>query len=167
MTACQASDLQPTAVHIGEDAVTEHSARVEQLLADYRDSREQLATVHSDLSAVRASASAADGLVTATSGPRGMLTGLVIADEAYRRYRPAELAEEIVRASAAAGVRALAAAAEVLAPALADGTDPQALLLGTGDLTAEKFSPSAADTGEDDSFENQSWVGETRWPSTR
>lgn len=148
--------------------MTEHSARVEQLLADYRGSREQLATVHSELSAVRASATAADGLVTATSGPRGTLTGLVIADGAYRRYRPSELAEEIVRASAAAGVRSLAAAAEVLAPALADGTDPQSLLLGTVDLTAEEFSDTAAASAvEDDSFENQSWVGEARWPSAR
>jgi DNA-binding protein YbaB len=147
--------------------VTEHSARVEQLLADYRGSRDQLATTHSDLSAVSASASAAGGLVTATTGPRGTLTGLVIAEDAYRRYRPSELAEEIVRASAAATVRSLAAAAEVLAPALADGTDPQALLLGTGDLTAEEFSHSGAATGEDDSFENQSWVGEARWPSAR
>ncbi|WP_116051155.1 YbaB/EbfC family nucleoid-associated protein [Amycolatopsis palatopharyngis] len=146
--------------------MTEHSARVEQLLAEYRDSREQLATVHRELSAVRASARAADGLVTATTGPRGTLTGLVIDEEAYRRYRPRELAEQIVRATAAAAERSLAAAAEVLAPALGEGTDPQALLLGTGDLAAEELAGGAA-SGEDDSFENQSWVGEARWPSAR
>ncbi|WP_091674026.1 YbaB/EbfC family nucleoid-associated protein [Amycolatopsis marina] len=145
--------------------MTEHSARVQQLLADYRDSREQLATAHRELSAVRASATAAGGLVTATTGPKGTLTGLVIADEAYQRYRPAELAEQIVRATAEATVRSLAAAAEVLAPALGEGADPQALLLGTGDLGADELS--AAAPREDDSFENQSWVGETRWPSAR
>lgn len=150
--------------------MTEHRAQVDELLADYRRSRDQLATVHRDLASVTASAADSDGLITATVGPRGTLTGLVIADGAYRRYRPAELAEQIVRVIGGATVRAFAQAAEVLAPALPSGTDPQALLLGTGDLDAAEIAPAPGDgvTGlpariapvEEDSYEDQNWLQE-------
>jgi YbaB/EbfC DNA-binding family protein len=140
-----------------EGAVTEHRAQVDELLADYRRSREHLASVHRELASVTASASDPDGLLTATVGPRGTLSGLVISDGAYRRYRPAELAEQIVRATGAATVRALAAAGEVLAPALPSGTDPQALLLGIGDLEPAEIAPPKPAVDED-SFEDRNWV---------
>lgn len=143
--------------------MTEHRAQVEELLADYRRSRDQLASAQRELASVTASASDRDKLITATVGPRGTLTGLVIDDAAYRRYRPAELAEQIVRVTGAATVRALTAAGEVLAPALPSGTDPQALLLGTGDLDAAEIAPPPSRPRpkppvEEDSFEDQSWV---------
>lgn len=137
--------------------MSEHRAQVEELLADYRRSREQLASVHQELSSVTASASDPARLVTATVGPRGTLTALTISDEAYRRYRPAELAEQIVRATAAATVQALAAAGEILVPALPAGTDPQALLLGTADLgPADVSQPGHA--RDEDSYEDQNWI---------
>ncbi len=125
--------------------MTEHQARVEQALADYRRSRERLVAAQRELAAVRASASSADGSVTATVGVRSALTGLTIDDRAYERYRPAELAAEIVRLTARATAEAFASAGEVLAPALESGTDPQALLLGTGDLTPEELAPAEPD----------------------
>ncbi|HJQ45760.1 MAG TPA: YbaB/EbfC family nucleoid-associated protein [Amycolatopsis sp.] len=141
--------------------MTEHRAQVEELLAGYRRSRDQLAAVHRELSSVTASASDADGLITATVGPRGTLTNLVIADSAYRRYRPAELAEQIVRVTGAATVRALARAGEVLAPALPSETDPQALLLGTADLEAREIAPPQRKPQVDeDSYEDQNWIRE-------
>jgi hypothetical protein len=139
--------------------VTEHRAQVDELLADYRRSRDQLAAVHRELASVTASAGDPENLVTATVGPRGTLTNLVIADAAYRRYRPAELAEQIVRATATATVRALAHAGEVLTPALPSGTDPQALLLGTGDLDAAEIAPQQPPV-EEESYEDQSWIQE-------
>ncbi|KAA9158921.1 YbaB/EbfC family nucleoid-associated protein [Amycolatopsis acidicola] len=135
----------------------EHRAQVDELLADYRRSREHLASVQRELAAIKVSASDQDGLITVTVGPRGTLAGLVISPAAYRRYQPAELSEQIMRATGEATVRALKAASEVLAPALPAGTDPQALLLGTGDLDAEEIAPRRQPV-EDDSFENQSWV---------
>ncbi|HVV13185.1 YbaB/EbfC family nucleoid-associated protein [Amycolatopsis sp.] len=135
----------------------EHRAQVDELLADYRRSREHLASVQRELAAIKASASDAEGLVTVTVGPRGTLIGLVIAPGAYRRYQPAELSEQIVRATGEATARALTAAGQVLAPALPAGTDPQALLLGTGDLEPTEIAPRQRPV-EDDSFENQSWV---------
>src|SRR5690606_24121218 len=117
-TAC----VQPGATAVNSDlrrrgeVVTEHRAQVEELLADYRRSREQLAVVHRQLASVSASASSADGLVTATVGARGVLTDLVIDNAAYERYRPAELAAHIVRAAREAAVEAFNGAEEVLVP---------------------------------------------------
>jgi YbaB/EbfC DNA-binding family protein len=140
--------------------VTEHRAQVDELLADYRRSRDQLAAVHRELASVTASAGDTDGLVTATVGPRGTLTNLVIADGAYHRYSPAELGQQIVCATATATVRALAQAGEVLAPALPSGTDPQALLIGTGDLDATEIVPPKPPADED-SYEDQNWIQES------
>jgi hypothetical protein len=137
--------------------VSEHRAQVEELLADYRRSRDQLASVQRELTSVTASASDPDRLITATVGPRGTLTKLAISDEAYRRYRPAELADQVVRVTAAATVRALTAAGEIMAPALPSGTDPQALLLGTADLGASDVS-GPRHALDEDSYEDQNWV---------
>ncbi|WP_026360311.1 YbaB/EbfC family nucleoid-associated protein [Amycolatopsis nigrescens] len=149
--------------------MTEHRAQVAELLADYQRSRAQLASVQRELAAITASAENADRTVTATAGPRGTLTGLVIAEDAYRRYTPAELAAQIVRTAGAAAVKALTGAGEVLAPVLPGGTDPQALLLGTGDLSADEIAPPPPkpDPDDDVSFEEQSWVEEQEWPKPR
>lgn len=151
--------------------MTDHRARVDELLAEYRRSREQLAAAHQRLAQITASASSADGSVTATVGARGTLTGLDITDEAYRRYQPSELAEQILRATAAATTAALTDASEVLAPALPADADPQAVLLGTGDLRPDEVRPApevrvAAGAEEDEDFESQSWLT-TGWSESR
>ncbi|NIH82478.1 YbaB/EbfC family nucleoid-associated protein [Amycolatopsis viridis] len=139
--------------------MTEHRAQVEELLADYRRSREDLAAAQRALAAVTASATDADGLITATVGPRGTLTSLTVAEGAYWRYRPNELAQQIVRITAEATVRALARAGEVLAPVLPAGTDPQALLLGTGDLDATEIAPAKPrPVPDDESLEDHRWM---------
>ncbi|MEU3275221.1 YbaB/EbfC family nucleoid-associated protein [Saccharomonospora sp. NPDC006951] len=146
--------------------MTDHRAQVDALLADYHRSREQLASVQRELAAFSESASSADGMVTATVGARGTLTGLVIADEAYERYRPAELAAHIVEAATVAGGKAVAGAGDLLAPALPEGTDARALLLGAAGLEGrEPGEPGLAD--DDESFEDQSWLEEADWPRTR
>ncbi|MFC4004192.1 YbaB/EbfC family nucleoid-associated protein [Prauserella oleivorans] len=145
--------------------MTDHRAQVEQLLADYRRSRDQLAEVQRQLASITASASSDDGLITAMVGARGVLTGLEIADEAYERYRPAELAAQIVKLTGTATVKAFTGAGEVLAPALPSGTDPQALLLGTADLGAAELAPE--DVGDDDSFEDQNWLDDADWQRSR
>ncbi|WP_199433997.1 YbaB/EbfC family nucleoid-associated protein [Qaidamihabitans albus] len=147
--------------------MSEHRAQVDELLADYHRSREQLACVHRELASISESATSDDGLVTATVGARGTLTGLVIAEETYERYRPAELAAQIVRVTGAATVRALAGAGEVLAPALPAGTDPQALLLGTADLGAAELTAEQVPEDDDESFEDQRWLDEAEWPRSR
>lgn len=145
-----------------------HRARVDDLLADYRASREQLADVHRKLAQISESAGSADGSVKVTVGPRGTLTHLALSEAVYRNYQPAELAEEIVRLTAVATVRALADAGEVLAPALPVDTDPQALLLGTADLAPEEIASAAEaqEADDDDDFESADWL-RSDWSGSR
>ena len=139
----------------------DHRAQVDDLLADYRRSRDQLASVHQRLVSISESATSPDGLVTATVGPDGTLTELTIADAAYRQHRPADLAKVIVSTTAAAADRAAKLAGEVVAPVLPAGTDPAALLRGTADLTPAELvppAPVAASASVEEDFEERSWL---------
>lgn len=135
----------------------DHRAQVEDLLAGYRRSREQLATVHQRLASISESATSPDGLVSATVGPNGVLTELRIADAAYRLYRPADLAKVIVATTSAAAERAAKFAGEVVAPVLPAETDPAALLRGTADLRPAELVPPAP-VAEESYEERSSWM---------
>jgi DNA-binding protein YbaB len=135
---------------------TDHQAQVEELLADYRRSREQLVSVQRALAAVNASATSQDGLVTATVGAGGTLIGLTIADGAYQQLSPIALARLIVTTTSAAAALAGRSASEVVAPVLPSGTDPEALLRGTADLSAAELAPPVSTAEE--SFEHRTWM---------
>lgn len=141
---------------------TDHRGQVEELLADYRRSRDQLASVQRDLAAVTATATSPDGLVTATVGAQGTLTELVLRDDAYRRHRPAQLAELIVRTTEAAAAKAAERTYKTLAPVLPSDTDPAALVRGTADLRPDEIEPpkpKAAPRPADEDFEQvDSWM---------
>ncbi|MGH3877352.1 MAG: YbaB/EbfC family nucleoid-associated protein [Actinophytocola sp.] len=134
----------------------DHRAQVEELLAGYRRSREQLGAVHRKLATLQASATSEDGLVTVTVGAQGRLTELVIVDSAYRKLRPHELAATIVALTATAASKASRAASEAMAPVLPPDTDPDALLRGTADLTPAELKPEPPDAEE--TFEDLSWM---------
>jgi DNA-binding protein YbaB len=140
--------------------VADHRAQVEDLIAGYRRGREQLGTVQRRLATVRETVTSDDGHVAVTVSATGALAGLVITEAAYRELRPAELAEVIVATAAAAADRVTRAACEVLAPVLPAGTDPDALLRGTADLSAEELAPERnAEAAEpDETFENETWM---------
>jgi DNA-binding protein YbaB len=135
---------------------TDHQAQVEELLADYRRSRDQLVSVQRALAAVAESATSQDGLVTATVGAGGTLIGLTIADGAYQQLSPTALARLIVTTTSAAAALASRTASEVIAPVLPPGTDPEALLRGTADLTSAELAPPAP--ASEESFENHTWM---------
>lgn len=126
---------------------TNHRDEVAQLLADYRRSREQLASVHSTLLSISESASSPDGLITASVDSAGTLTGLRIAEDAYQRYRPADLADAVVRTTRSAAVKAAERAKQALAPVLPAGADPDAVLTGRGDLSPEEIDAPTPPTG--------------------
>lgn len=137
--------------------MTDHSAQVETLLADYRRSREQLNAVRHQLASVRETASSPDGLVTVSAGPHGGLLDLFIAEAAYQRYRPAELSALIVRTTAVAADKAADAAGRVLQPVLPDGAEPSAF------LPQRPVQQPGAATGYDDldeDLEQRSWLDE-------
>ncbi|MFJ6675327.1 YbaB/EbfC family nucleoid-associated protein [Actinosynnema sp. NPDC091369] len=151
---------------------TDHRAQVDELLADYRRSRDQLASVQRDLARVSGSATSPDGAVTAVVDARGALTDLELADGAYR-LRPAQLAELIVRTAREAVARAAEDAYRALSPVLPAGTDPEALLRGTADLRPEELRPEelrAEEAGparparrraavdDDEDFEQRDWL---------
>ncbi|MGW0519000.1 MULTISPECIES: YbaB/EbfC family nucleoid-associated protein [unclassified Crossiella] len=135
---------------------TDHKAQVAELIADYRRSRDQLGTVQRAFREVRESASSEDGVVTVTVGPRGTLLDLRITEQAYQRYRAAELAALVLEVTAAAAELAAASAQRALAPLLPADADPQAVLDGSGDLTTGELNLRARQADED--FEQQNWL---------
>lgn len=137
----------------------DHRAQVEELLAEYRRSRENLGAVQRKLTAITESASSEDGLVTATVGANGQLVKLVIVETAYRKLRAHELAQCVVELTARAAAAAARAAGEALAPVLPRDADPVALLRGTADLTpAELAPPEENEDRTEDTFEDLSWM---------
>lgn len=140
--------------------MTDHRAEVERLLAEYRRSREQLAAVHRALAAISVEQSSPDGLVTATVAAQGALTGLRLDADAYRRYRPAELAELVVELATAAAAVAAERAATVLEPVLPAGADPAAVLAGTADLRPEEITPPVPPVppDADEPLDQRTWL---------
>ncbi|MGM1060299.1 YbaB/EbfC family nucleoid-associated protein [Saccharothrix sp. Mg75] len=140
--------------------MTDHRAQVDELLADYRRSRDQLASVQRDLAAVSGVATSPDGSVTAVVGAQGALTDLELTDDAYR-MRPAQLARLVLRTVQEAGVRAAERTYQALSPVLPAGTDPAALVRGTADLRPEKIrppEPARRPVVDDEDFEQRDWL---------
>lgn len=138
--------------------VADHRAQVEDLLAGYRRSREQLGAVQRSLATVRETVTSDDGQVAVTVSASGTLVELSINDDAYRVLRPADLAALIVRTTAEATARVTRQASDVLAPVLPADTDPAALLRGSADLSAAEMTPVPAPETPDDTFEDKSWM---------
>ncbi|GGM84216.1 hypothetical protein GCM10011609_20410 [Lentzea pudingi] len=118
----------------------DHRAQVEEMLADYRRSREQLAAVQRELAAVSGQAASPDGTVSATVGAGGALVGLELSELAYRRHRPEQLAELIVRTVAAAAAGAAEDTYQTLSAVLPVATDPASLVAGTADLRPDEYA---------------------------
>ena len=138
--------------------VADHRAQVEDLIAGYRRSREQLGAVQRQLTTVRETVTSEDGLIAVTVSASGALAGLVIAESAYRVLRPADLAALIVRTTAEATARVARAAGEVLAPVLPTDSDPDALLRGTADLSPAELTPPVPAAEPDENFEDKTWM---------
>ncbi|RKT57526.1 YbaB/EbfC family nucleoid-associated protein [Saccharothrix australiensis] len=145
--------------------MTDHRARVDELLADYRRSRDRLASVQRELAVISASATSPDGAVTATVGARGTLTDLELTEAAYR-LRPDRLAQLIVRTAQDAAARAAERTYQALGSVLPAGTDPEALVRGTADLRPEEVAPPVARprvVEDDEDFDQRDWLnGGTR-----
>lgn len=145
----------------------DHQTRVEELLADYRRSREILATMHHELAEISESARSRDHAVTVTVGPQGVLRDVVITDDAYQRYRPAELAATIVDLVSRAARDATERAGDVLATALPTDVDPEAVLRGRADLGIERPASgpaaSSGDNGAAEEFEEEGPLVEGSW----
>ncbi|HUQ55958.1 YbaB/EbfC family nucleoid-associated protein [Lentzea sp.] len=143
----------------------DHRAQVEELLADYRRSREQLVSVQRELAAVSGRASSPDGTVTAVVGGGGKLVALELSELAYRRHRPEQLAELIVRTVEAAGALAAEDTYRTLSAVLPAATDPAAVVAGTADLKPDEYEPQPAQQparrrvdDDEDNEQRESWL---------
>ncbi|MFS8096534.1 YbaB/EbfC family nucleoid-associated protein [Lentzea alba] len=148
----------------------DHRAQVEELLADYRRSREQLASVQRELAAVVGRASSPDGTVTAVVGAGGKLASLELSELAYRRHRPEQLAELIVRTVAAAAASAAEDTYKALSTVLPASTDPAALVAGTANLQPAEYEVDDTETvdlgrpvrrrvdDDEDNEQRESWL---------
>ncbi|WP_367135256.1 YbaB/EbfC family nucleoid-associated protein [Saccharothrix sp. HUAS TT1] len=155
---------------------TDHRAQVDQLLADYRRSREQLASAQRDLARVSGVTTSPDGSVTAVVDAKGALVDLELTDAAYR-LRPAQLAQLVLRTAREAAAEAAEGAYRALSPVLPAGTDPEALLRGTADLRPDEVrppEPTRPRPVDDEDFEQREWLeaeapapGRTRARRTR
>lgn len=113
---------------------TDHRAQVEEMLAEYRRSRDQLGTIQQELAGIAETAASEDRTVEVTVDSRGVLNDMRLTDEAYRKHSPSELAALIVRLSGDAAGAASARVRGALEPALPAGADPAAVLDGRADL---------------------------------
>ena len=138
--------------------MADHRAQVDDLIAGYRRSREQLGAVQRRLATVRETVTSDDGMVAVTVSSSGTVVDLQIADGAYRALRPADLAAVIVRTTAEATARVTRVAGEVLAPVLPSDTDPEALLRGTADLSEAELAPPPPAVELDETFEDKTWM---------
>ncbi|MFD5824893.1 YbaB/EbfC family nucleoid-associated protein [Lentzea sp. NPDC060358] len=143
----------------------DHRAQVEELLADYRRSREQLASVQRELAAVSGRASSPDGTVTAVVGSGGKLVELELSELAYRRHRPEQLAELIVRTVGEAAATAAEGTYQTLGSVLPSATDPAALVAGTADLQPAEYRAELAQQparrradDDEDNEQRESWL---------
>ncbi|MCI2424135.1 YbaB/EbfC family nucleoid-associated protein [Saccharopolyspora sp. K220] len=147
---------------------TDHRAQVDELMADYRRSRERLAETHRDLSTIAETARTTDGSVQVVVGPQGVLREVVLADDVYERQRPAQLAATIVRLTEVAAHAAARRAADVLADVLPAGTDPELLLGRHADGASDsvprnesrRIDDNVGDSVDDDvdDFSDGSWL---------
>lgn len=154
--------------------MNEHRVRVEELVAEYRQSKLHLGSVHQQLSTITASAASSDGAVTSTVSARGTLIDLVIDDQAYRRYQPVELAEQIILATASASSTVAAQASALLAPLLPQPSSTSSSLglslkkVQHGGLEGRRLDePEASMRGnqnrEEGDFAEQDWVRDEAW----
>lgn len=147
---------------------TDHRAQVEEMLAEYRRSRDRLASVQRELATIEETAASADRTVRVTVGSQGALSDVRLTDDAYRRHSPSELAALIVRLSGEAARAASERARAVLEPALPAGTDPAAVLDGRADLPPAEpdgaSTPAAEEAVRDSAFEAGDSGGENSRP---
>ncbi|GAA3843234.1 YbaB/EbfC family nucleoid-associated protein [Saccharothrix violaceirubra] len=148
---------------------TDHRAQVDELLADYRRSRDRLATVQRDLATIVETATSPDGSVRATVGAQGTLTDLELDDHAYR-MPPRQLAQVVLRTVQEAAGRAAERTFRTLGTVLPAATDPEALVHGRADLRPEEIAPPApvrSRRDDDEDFEQRDWLNVEAAPAPR
>ncbi|NYH79359.1 DNA-binding protein YbaB [Actinopolyspora biskrensis] len=148
----------------------EDRARVEELVAEYRRSRERTSALRGELESMEETVTSERGAVSVTVGSGGSLRDLRLSEQAYQQHRPAELAELIVRLSGTAADRVARRAEAAVTEVLPAGADPAALCGGRRTGAGEEFprsspptgseegSPAETDEEEEEPYERRGWL---------
>ncbi|MEU9348165.1 YbaB/EbfC family nucleoid-associated protein [Streptomyces sp. NPDC048278] len=107
--------------------------RIEELLAEYRDAREQAVETRRRINEVQATATAPRQVVKVTVGAQGQLAALEFPTAAYRNLPPKELSKVITATFERARTQALSKASEVTLGRLLGGVSTADLLQGRVD----------------------------------
>jgi DNA-binding protein YbaB len=110
-----------------------YDEQIEELLAEYRDAREQAVETRRRINEVQATATAPRQVVKITVGAQGQVTALEFPTAAYRNLPPKELSKVIMATLEQARAQALSAVSEVTLGRLLDGVSPADLLQGRVD----------------------------------
>lgn len=148
--------------------MNEHRARVDEMVAGYRRSKEEVDSVYQRLTGITASAASSDDGVTSTVSSRGTLIDLVIDERAYRRYTPAQLAEQIILTTASASSTVFDRASALFAPLLPHYRDsepnaPEPPLASIAAVTRPVTQKLIQNCVEEGSFSEQDWVRDEAW----
>jgi DNA-binding protein YbaB len=100
----------------GRSVRPEWRAHIDEMLEQYRTLRDKLGDTQQRMSELTATAESADGMIRATVGPRGELTGLDFDPRILRRYDVTSLAEAIVETTAAANQQLQVQRQEIMGP---------------------------------------------------
>ncbi|MEU2778499.1 YbaB/EbfC family nucleoid-associated protein [Streptomyces sp. NPDC007162] len=110
-----------------------YDQQIEELLAEYRDAREQAVETRRRINEVKATATAPRQVVKITVGAQGQVTALEFPTAAYRNLPPKELSKVIMATLEQARAQALSAVSEVTLGRMLGGASPADLLNGRVD----------------------------------
>ncbi|MFG2828502.1 YbaB/EbfC family nucleoid-associated protein [Streptomyces sp. NPDC048434] len=110
-----------------------YDEQVEELLAEYRDAREQAADTQRRISEVEATVTAPRKVVKVTVGAQGQVTALDFPTNAYRSLPPKDLSRVITTTLEQARAEALSQVAEVALGGMLGGVPTADLLQGKVD----------------------------------
>jgi DNA-binding protein YbaB len=110
-----------------------YDQQIEELLAEYRDAREQAVETRRRINEVQATATAPRQVVKITVGAQGQVTALEFPTGAYRNLPPKELSKVIMATLEQARAQALSAVSEVTLGRMLGGVSPADLLQGRVD----------------------------------
>jgi DNA-binding protein YbaB len=112
---------------------TPYDQQIEDLLAEYRDAREEAADAFQQLGDIRATAVAPRQVVKVTVGGRGEVMALDFPTGAFRNMAPKDLSRVIMATLEEARGKAMAQAMEVGLGGLPEGIKPADMMSGNFD----------------------------------
>ena len=115
--------------------------QLEQMLDDYQRQRSALSDIYSKMQTLTGTAESPRRELEVTAKHTGAVVNITFAGTAFRRLGPKEISELVMRTIDAAVDKAVAEAADLIAPTLPSGVNARDLLAGRVDM--EALAPSA------------------------